>query len=72
MTSLLSNEVAFAHSGSEIKHDGELVKDVFPWSERGAVDCPSVTVMSGERESVKDVFPWSERGAVDSCYNHEW
>ena len=45
--------------------EGELVKDVFPWSEREIVDCPFVTVMSGEGESVKDVLPWSERGVAD-------
>ena len=35
---LLSSEVAFAHSVSEIKYDGKLVKDVFPWIERGVAD----------------------------------
>ena len=45
--------------------EGELVKDVFPWSERGVLDCPSVTIMSGEGESVKDVLPWSERVVAD-------
>ena len=44
--------------------EGELVKDVFPWSERGVVDCP-VTVTSGEGESVKDVFTWSEKEVLD-------
>ena len=41
--------------------EGELVKDVFPWSrsERGVVDCPSVVITSGEGELVKDVFPRS-------------